>query len=139
MMPTFKHPAEDKLKEELSRKSRIPRKSWNAENCPPLGDEGAWTLFKAYFNNKMTGILFLLQSPRPASDSTGNLKAILFIQDIYHHMLCGEAQRRYVRLFQWLHLFFLRYPEIKPMQRRKAVEYIGILYKLFGMELKINI
>lgn len=76
----------------------------------PLSEEGARELLKAYFNNKMTSILFLLQKRHPKPDSLTLLKAVVFFDDLYRHMLHAGAQREYGRSFQWLILFSAGFP-----------------------------
>ncbi len=105
----------------------------------PLGDETACDLFKAYFNNKMTVILCLLQKRKPEPDSLASMRSVIFFDDLYHHMLRSEYQVEYARVFQWLRLFFKRFPYVSPIQKRKAIEYTKIVYQLFGMKLNINI
>ncbi len=103
-----------------------------------LNDESARDIFKAYFNNKMTVILLLLQKRRVEPDSYSSLRAVLFFDDLYHHMLPSEYQRDYGKAFKWLRLFFKRFPYVKVSQRKKALVYMQIVYQLFGMELKLK-
>jgi len=105
----------------------------------PLTNELARDVFKAYFNNKMTVILLLLQKRKVEPDSYGALKAVLFFDDLYHHMLPSAYQRDYAKAFLWLKLFFRRFPYVKTAQRRKALAYMKIVYQLFGMELRLNL
>lgn len=103
-----------------------------------LNDQSARDIFKAYFNNKMTVILLLLQKRRVEPDSYGSLRAVLFFDDLYHHMLSSAHQRDYRNAFKWLRLFFKRFPYVKMLQRKKALAYMKIVYQLFGMELKLK-
>ena len=123
---------------------KVLRKRWSraiqkGHSPGPLNQERADMIFKAYFNNKMTILFCILQKRKPEPDSLASLKAVIFLEDLYHHMLCPEYQKTHGRVFQWLKLFFKRFPYVKPLQKRKAVEYLGIVYTLFGMKLKINI
>lgn len=131
---------EDMVKLEKS----VMRKRWTPKNLPkpkyqPLSKEGVRELYTAYFNNKMTIIFLMLQKKNPCPDSVTSLKAVIFLEDLYHHMLRAEYQQKYARVFQWLRLFFKRFPYVKPVQKRKAIEYLGIVYELFGFKLNLNI
>lgn len=105
----------------------------------PLGEETALTLFKGYFNNKMTVILLRLQKRNAAPDALMSLKAGIFLDDLYHHMLKADLQKDYRRVFIWLKKFYNAYPNVKPSQRRKAYGYIKLLYEVFGLELKLQL
>lgn len=105
----------------------------------PIGEESAGSLFKAYFQNKVAVILLLLQMKRPVADSLGSMKAVIFFDDLYRHLLASRYQRDYARIFKWLKLFFKRFPYVKPVQKRKAIEYIKVIYQLFGFEWKLRI
>lgn len=103
-----------------------------------LNDQSARDIFKAYFNNKMTVILLLLQKRRVEPDSYSSLRAVLFFDDLYHHMLSSTHQRDYGKAFKWLCLFFKRFPYVKASQRKKVLAYMKIVYQLFGMELRLK-
>ena len=127
---------------EIERGSRtrvvIPRKV-RRRPFKRLSEEGAGQLFKAYFNNKMAVVLLLLQNRRPEPDSVTSMKAVIFFDDLYRHLLEAEFQGDFARIFKWLRLFFRRYPYVKPLQKRKAIEYIRVIYRSFGMEWKLEI
>jgi hypothetical protein len=127
----------EKMEKDMKRKRWIPKLA--PVDTEPLDDETACHLLKAYFNNKMTVILLMLQTKRPRTDSLASLKAVIFLEDLYHHMLRKNGQERFERVFQWLRLFFKRFPYVKPVQKRKAIEYIQVVYRLFGMGLELNI
>ena len=103
-----------------------------------LCEESARDIFRAYFNNKMTVILLLLQKRRVEPDSYSAMRAVIFFDDLYHHMLPNAYQQSHGRVFQWLKLFFKRFPYVKPLQKRKALEYLKIIYQLFGMKLNVT-
>ena len=103
-----------------------------------LCEESARDIFRAYFNNKMTVILLLLQKRRVEPDSYSAMRAVIFFDDLYHHMLPNAYQLSHGRVFQWLKLFFKRFPYVKPLQKRKALEYLKIIYQLFGMKLNVT-
>lgn len=96
-------------------------------------------LFKAYFNNKMTVILLMLQRQKHDPDSLGAMKAVIFMDDIYHHLIKSEYQQRYRKVFKWLCMFFRRFPYVKPVQKRKAIEYIKIVYEMMGIKWTLKI
>lgn len=114
-------------------------KKFSSHPFKPLDEKKACHLFKAYFNNKMTVFLLLIQRRRPEPDSLTAMKAVIFFDDLYRHLLPPEYQLRYARLFQWLTLFFRRFPYVKPAQKKKAIDSLRILYRLFGLELQITI
>ncbi len=129
---------QEALEKEMLRERWIPR------NLPKprfraLGKEETKDLFQAYFNNKMTIILLMLQKRNPTPDSLASLKAGVFLEDLYHHMLRSEYQQKYGRVFKWLRHFFRRFPYVKPVQKRKAIEYLGLVYQMFGFKLKLSI
>ena len=130
-----------KLEKEIGRKRLIPnlKDPEGERSYKTLGDETACNMFKAYFNNKMTIFLLLVQKKKLEPDILTALKAEIFFDDLFHHMLKSEYQNKYHRVFQWLKLFFRRFPYVKPVQKRKALEYINLIYRLFGMQFKLNI
>ena len=139
MDPLKKNESLKRIAGAVCKKRYIPRLREPREAVRPLDDESACTLFKGYFNNKMTTFLLLVQRQRPEPDSLLSMKAVIFFDDLYHHMLRARFQKDYHRVFAWLKLFFKRFPYVKPVQKRKAIEYLGLVYRLFGLSLKINI
>ena len=129
----------EKIEKEIFRKRVIPKISKKQVSYQPLDEETACNLFKAYFNNKMTVILLLLQKRKAEPDSLAAMKAVIFFDDLFHHMLKAEFQQSYHRVFQWLRLFFKRFPYVKPIQKRKAMEYIRVVYQLFGINFNARI
>jgi hypothetical protein len=122
----------------------VVRNCWVPVNLPkprfrPLGKEETRDLFVAYFNNKMTIILLMLQRRMPGTGALAALKAQIFLDDLYHHMLRSEYQQHYGRVFQWLGIFFMRFPNVKPVQKRKAIAYLGLVFRMFGLKLDPNI
>ncbi len=94
--------------------------------------------FAAYFNNKMTLLLFLVQAqkvkPNPALVTT--------VQSFLDEMFCrlGERPRhRYRRMFQWLARFFRKLPDVTVYQRDRAKDFIRAVYDAFGLYLKNEI
>lgn len=93
-------------------------------------------LFKAYFNNKMTVLIFLCCAVRHTPEEK-NMNGIYgFLDDLYHHMMEGDVQRRYRRKLIWLKGFLRKLPNVRPLQRLKAIELIRSFYDVFGIELK---
>ena len=137
-MTAIRQEVNDELDTGVVRNARVPV-NLPKSRCRPLGKEETRDLFVAYFNNKMTLILLMLQRRTPGMGALAALKARIFLDDLYHHMLRTEYQQCYRRVFQWLVIFFIRYPDVKPVQKRKAIEYIKIVYRLFGLELNLNI
>lgn len=93
-------------------------------------------LFRAYFNNKMTILIFLCYAVRhvPAAEHMNSVYG--FLDDLYHHMLEGDVQKQYRRKFIWLKGFLRKLPNVRPSQRVKAIQLIKSLYDVFGIELK---
>lgn len=96
-------------------------------------------LFKSYFNNKMTLLLFLIQakSLKPNPKLVGTVCD--FLDDLFHHMLEGRTQQRYRLIFEWLMRFFKRLPDVTVYQRDKAKDFIRAIYDAFGLHLKSGI
>lgn len=137
-MTVIRQEVNDELDTVAVRNGRVPV-NLPKPRCRPLGKEETRDLFVAYFNNKMTIILFMLQRRMPGTGALAALKAQIFLEDLYHHMLRAEYQECYGRVFQWLGIFFMRYPNVKPVQKRKAIEYLGLVYQMFGLKLDLNI
>ncbi len=130
-------PEGENVKAGLAAKNRVNIPKLKPIKVKSLCEESARDIFRAYFNNKMTVILLLLQKRRVEPDSYSAMRAVIFFDDLYHHMLQGEYQLSHGRVFQWLKLFFKRFPYVKPLQKRKAIEYLKIVYRLFGMQLSL--
>ena len=92
-------------------------------------------LFWAYFNNKMTVLLMVIEHPAIASSVLKPEKQKIFLQDIYHHFLSSRADRKYHRAFRWLNCFFDRYPDIGCKQIYRAIRMVGLIYEAFGRKL----
>lgn len=127
----------EKLNRQVSCPRLIPALGNKLSASPSLldKDESIGTLFNAYFNNKMTAILLMLQRGTSRADVAVSFKAIIFLDDLYHHLIRHEYQTSHARVFQWLKIFFKKYPHVKPLQIRKAVEFIGVVYGLLGLKL----
>lgn len=125
--------------QEVLSLSRTIRRTLNISHSVPrrkaITEKTAFELFQGYFNNKMAVILLLIQQDNPGIDSMMTLRISNFLDDIYHHMLLPDFHRKYRRIFQWLKVFFNRFPFVTPLQRKKAVQYIRAVYALFGLEL----
>jgi len=96
-------------------------------------------LFRAYFNNKMTLLIFLIQA-KTMKPSPHLLEEISrFLEDLFHHMLDHETQGRYQHAFEWLNIFFRELPEVSQAQRSRAIGLIRDLYQVMGINLKTGI
>lgn len=119
---------------------------WKAELGPdgklqpgPANDEKVSRLFRAYFNNKMTLLVFLIQS-KTLKPSPHLLDEIFrFLNDLYHHMLTGANQERHRHVFEWLKAFFQTLPDASQDQRVQAREFVRSLYDAIGMDLKSDL
>lgn len=92
-------------------------------------------LFRAYFNNKMTMLVFLCSALRHKPQRQHIRSACLFLDDIYRHMLEGDLQRKCRRKLLWLKGFFRKLPHVRASQRVRALERIHSLYGVLGMEI----
>ena len=97
--------------------------------------ESVSELLYAYFHNKVTVIVFMIERGFLGVDGKAPFKAMILFDDIYTDLIKLEHQTSHARIFQWLKLFFLRFPKAKAIQKRKAIEYIRIVYGLFGLKL----
>ena len=129
----------ERLEKQIRKERLIPEIKSPAASFKALDEETACNIFKAYFNNKMTVILFLLQKRMHEQELLTTLRAEIFFDDLFHHMLKREYQKKYHRVFQWLKLFFRRFPYVKPVQKRKAIEYVSLVYRLMGIQFNLNI
>ena len=96
-------------------------------------------LFHGYFNNKMTLLVFMIQSSRSRSDNKLAQSACGFLNDVFHHMLEPNLQRKYHLVFLWFRKFIMKLPNVTTSQRNKALGFIRLLYDVFGIQLKSNI
>jgi len=93
-------------------------------------------LFKGYFNNKMTVLIFLIQAKQHKSEARVVNGVCCFLDDLYHHMLANENQKRFRRVFVWLKRFVQKLPDVKPSQRSRAIDFAQTLYTVFDINLK---
>lgn len=96
-------------------------------------------LFKGYFNNKMTVLVFLIQAKQHKPEAGVISGVCCFLDDLYHHMLADSKQRQYRRVFFWLKRFVRKLPNVKASQRNSAVEFVKDLYGVFGIHPKSEI
>jgi len=101
----------------------------------PVDEHRICGLFQGYFNNKMTLLIFLIRDKRIRLNAESVKLACRFLDDIYCHMLAEGLQRKYRLVFLWLKKFFLKLPDVTAAQRNKAVEFICLLYEIFGIHL----
>jgi hypothetical protein len=105
----------------------------------PVSDGTISQLFRAYFNNKMTLLIFLIQAKTLKLNSQTVEEITRFLDDIFHHMLTDEAQRQYQETFESLKSFFRVLPDVSQEQRDLAKELIRDIYQAVGIDLKANI
>jgi len=110
-----------------------------AEQHSAVGDPSLARLFKAYFNNKMTVLIFLCYAVRHTPEEKHINSVYCFLDDLYRHMLEESLQRQYRRKFIWLRGFLQRLPDVRTAQRARALELIRSLYDVFGINLKNEI
>lgn len=96
-------------------------------------------LFRGYFNNKMTMLVFLIQAKQIKPDERLVGTVCGFLDDIFHHMFEDRLQKRYHLVFLWLKKFFHKLPNVSAGQKVKAVGFIRSLYDTFGFHFKTDI
>jgi len=96
-------------------------------------------LFRGYFNNKMSVLVFLIQAKQHKPDARLVSSMCCFLDDLYHHMLEARLQHRYRRIFSWLKRFLQKLPKVRVSQRSRAISFIRSLYATFGIDLHLEI
>ena len=104
-----------------------------------LEEQWLGQLFKAFFNNKMTVLIFLIQAKQHIPEARAVNGACCFLDDLYHHMLADSKQKRYRRVFLWLKRFVQKLPNVKASQRGRALDFVGAVYEVFGINPKSEI
>lgn len=92
-------------------------------------------LFWAYFNNKMTVLLMLIEHPVIARRALSPEKQKAFLFDLYHHFLPSDSDRKYHHAFRWLERFLNQYPEVHYREIAKAIQMVALIYEAFGRKL----
>ena len=90
-------------------------------------------LFKAFFNNKMTVLIFLIQAKQHIPDARVVNGVCCFLDDLYHHMLADSKQKQFCRVFVWLKRFVQKLPNVNVSQRSRALDFVQDLYDVFGI------
>ena len=90
-------------------------------------------LFKGFFNNKMTVLVFLIQAKQHKPEAGVIDGVCCFLDDLYHHMLADSKQKRYRRIFFWLKRFVRKLPNVKTSQRNSAIDFVQDLYGVYGI------
>ncbi len=90
-------------------------------------------LFKGYFNNKMTVLIFLIQVKQHKPEARVVNGVCCFLDDLYHHMLMDSKQKQYRRVFFWLKRFVQKLPNVKASQRGSALDFVQDLYDVFDI------
>lgn len=96
-------------------------------------------LFLAYFNNRMTVLLMMIEHPEISRDVLSVQRQKYFLDDLYHHFLPSQCPTRYRRAFEWLFRFLDTFPDIPPRRIYTAIRMIGLVYEVFGLELEERI
>ena len=96
-------------------------------------------LFKGFFNNKMTVLVFLIQAKQHKPEARVLNGVCCFLDDLYRHMLADSKQKRYHRVFLWLKKFVQKLPNVKASQRSRALDFVRALYEVFGINPKSEI
>ena len=107
----------------------------HSERQSAMGEQHLSMLFRGYFNNKMTLLVFLIQTKRYRLEGRSAQLACGFLDDMYRHMLPEGLQRQYRLVFVWLKKFFMKLPDVSLEQRSKASRFIFSLYDAFGINL----
>ena len=96
-------------------------------------------LFKGYFNNKMTVLIFLIQVKQHKPEARVLSGVCCFLDDLYRHKLADSQRKRYRRVFVWLKRFIQKLPNVKVSQRGRALDFVRALYEVFGIHPKSEI
>ncbi len=108
----------------------------NSMKIAEARQENLEALFKAYFNNKMTVFLMMIENPALVKNPSVIEKQKIFLTDIYRHFLSGAFCRRYGRAFRWLLVFLEIYPHWTQNRRRAAVRMAGRIYESLGIQFR---
>ena len=96
-------------------------------------------LFKGFFNNKMTVLIFLIQAKQHKPEARAVNRVCCFLDDLYLHMLTDSNRERYRRVLLWLKRFVQKLPNVKTSQRGRAIDFVRALYEAFGIHPKTEI
>jgi hypothetical protein len=92
-------------------------------------------LFWAYFRNKMTSLLLMIEHPSLERSASAVQERKIFLGDLYHHFLPPKTRSRYLHAFKWLNLLLDRYPNFDPKRIHKAIQMVGLIYEAFGQKM----
>jgi hypothetical protein len=92
-------------------------------------------LFVAYFNNRMTVLLMMIEHPELKRRTLSVEHARFFLHDLYHHFLPPGCPAQYGHAFEWLLRFLDVYPDVTPHRIYEAIGRVGLVYECFGLEL----
>jgi hypothetical protein len=90
--------------------------------------------FWAWFNNRMTVVLIAVQSVR-LRDSQSMMRIRFFLDDLEHHFVDGHAAKTVWDAFRYLKRYFEVYPKVTLKQCKRALEMVGRIYAILGMNL----
>ena len=132
-------PSETKTNEKSGYSVEDLSVAGHQERPSAMDESSLGRLFKAYFNNKMTVLIFLCSAVHHKPEEKHVNSICCFLDDIYRHMLVAPLQRQYRRKFIWLRGFFQKLPCVRTSQRAKAINLIQSLCDVFGINLKKNL
>ena len=92
-------------------------------------------LFTAYFNNRMTSLLMMIERPEISREVLSVERQRFFLEDLYHHFLPSKCPTKYRWAFRWLFRFLDIYPDIPSRRIYTAIRMVGFVYETFGLEL----
>jgi hypothetical protein len=115
-------------------------KNVTQEQPRTIGETEAYELFKGWFNNKMTVLIFLIRHPNPKFSRIKGENQIFFLQDLEHHFLRpGKSREAGRQAIRWLKAFCRAYPNgVTERRREKALQMIRRIYDSFGFPLNLK-
>lgn len=81
-------------------------------------------LFRAYFNDKMTFLIFLIQAKNFRANQRSLEGVFRFLDDLYHYRLTEKIQEEYHDALEWLKSFFRAVPDVSQEERDQAKGFI---------------
>lgn len=100
-----------------------------------LAGGGLEELFRAYFNNRMSILLMMIEHPEISRHVLSVERQRFFLSDLYHHFLPPRCDLKYRHAFEWLFRFLEAYPDVAPRRIYRAIGMVGWVYEAFGLEL----
>ena len=97
-------------------------------------DRNPENLFRGWFNNHMTILLFMVQQPKPRKART-MLRIEFFIEDVEHHYIGCHGGKSVHDAFRYLKRYCKVYPAVTYRHSERAVEMVGRIYEALGLKL----